>query len=1093
MSENLDPREELRARAARFNLDLDEVISQLRERLADEPTASEPEEVSIRLSDAAIRAAISDSYSPSEIGATDEDTELLGNSEVLMIGGRRRLRLSDPARRVVLQDAAGDFRYEEILQQALARDRKVPSAGDDIEAPSVWLRRFLSGTAVGLDGVSPTELRPAVSALGRLQGVSLPTRVTTLANAQRLLERAELLEPLRISIGALGDWDKTPTEDRFVGRKSELRQLRSFVDEIEAEGQLEALTRGIASLKQSIGSRFGTQNVPGVLMVVAPGGLGKSALMAKFVLDHALMQHRRFPFAYLDFDRAALQPRDPRHLLLEVTRQVGAQFPRLSGKMGDLREQIRRAIRDGGQSATPDHDPFDAFRKLLRDEVTQGERAVLIILDTMEIVQADPTAVSGVLAFVERMGSGGFTELRVVAAGRAEFPELLASTTTRDQGTKIELLPLSLGEAREMVQKLGTSLLGNDWKSEWTNRMAGKDSEPPERREPLSLRVAVEAMRDEPADMREELSLKIETLGEGADASFVGKLYQRRVLEHVRDEQVSKIAWPGLILRRVSVEIIRDFLAARCGVDPERAETVFNGLAREVWIVSRDGNTLRHVPELRARTLPLMRRYDATTFNAVNAAAIKYFGDRSEADPQARAEWIYHRLLGGEPYEQVDKNWQETGAQFLKDADQDFPQPREGDESGLGGESLRLARELKRAGDYLAARTSARLISETRLRRLSPRLALIHISRTAPEKGNLSDPTFDTTLAQIPLATIEPTDLSGVAETARTCLLVKTGQWTIRYARGIAEGSWHDQSITARTFCVARTAAWNPTQAPLLLAETLGTIDGFGRVPLGALIQTMAAARVRAIEIDRIDEIAARGLTERTSTPDATIGSAVLRVAIVFGNRSVIPATRLWLAQMTEALRANREFAFSSHEIAALGSDDEFIDAIRKPLESIDLTWDRLMSLASDPGNRTRLTDAALGPVVRDALRRRCDKEDIPTLRRLAAARDEDWIVPLAYAASRATNGAIPTETADFFDRHRAGGQSYLTRRFRSRPIPTDIVEILRRADEASDLAGGARLFAARGGANSVQDLGFLLDRYAEWRAAIDSILASPS
>ena len=86
-----------------------------------------------------------------------------------------------------------------------------------------------------LKTVSTTELRAAVAALERLRGVPLPESTPKLDDGQRLAEYAELLEPLRLTIGATGPWSEPPSADRFVGRSKKITQLRAFVDLIDLE------------------------------------------------------------------------------------------------------------------------------------------------------------------------------------------------------------------------------------------------------------------------------------------------------------------------------------------------------------------------------------------------------------------------------------------------------------------------------------------------------------------------------------------------------------------------------------------------------------------------------------------------------------------------------------------------------------------------------------------------------------------------------------------------------------------------------------------------------------------------------------------
>src|SRR6185369_12765398 len=98
--------------------------------------------------------------------------------------------------------------------------------------------------------------------------------------------------PLRLLIGAHGARDGIPRHDRFRGRADELKQLRAFVDELRSHGAMEAAIR----FSKRKGRALIGEEAPDLMMVVARGGLGKSTLLAKFVLDHALDQIQPFPF-----------------------------------------------------------------------------------------------------------------------------------------------------------------------------------------------------------------------------------------------------------------------------------------------------------------------------------------------------------------------------------------------------------------------------------------------------------------------------------------------------------------------------------------------------------------------------------------------------------------------------------------------------------------------------------------------------------------------------------------------------------------------------------------------------------------------------
>jgi hypothetical protein len=86
-----------------------------------------------------------------------------------------------------------------------------------------------------------------------------------------------------------------------------------------------------------------------------------------------------------------------------------------------------------------------------------------------------------------------------------------------------------------MADRLGHSLLGEAWRSVWAERVVGDSRDREERREPLAIRVAVELLRGaESYEAREELSKSIAIVGESASDDFIARLYERRILNHVR-------------------------------------------------------------------------------------------------------------------------------------------------------------------------------------------------------------------------------------------------------------------------------------------------------------------------------------------------------------------------------------------------------------------------------------------------------------------------------------------------------------------------------------------------------------------------------
>ncbi len=196
-------------------------------------------------SDAALHAALSDTFTVKEAGLADDPDKaaILDQSDVVMIGGRRRLRMSDECRGRILAAVRDTPRYRALLDDLCWRDDaefdKITS--DEVRLTSAWMRSFLWGTFGKFEDAPPSEMRAAVSALERLRHVPLPG-VPSLEDARRHLELAELLEPLRMLVGS-GPWVGERAGDRFVGREKELTRMRAYVDELESESAGEAISR----------------------------------------------------------------------------------------------------------------------------------------------------------------------------------------------------------------------------------------------------------------------------------------------------------------------------------------------------------------------------------------------------------------------------------------------------------------------------------------------------------------------------------------------------------------------------------------------------------------------------------------------------------------------------------------------------------------------------------------------------------------------------------------------------------------------------------------------------------------------------------
>jgi len=1114
----------LRAVLAEVGTRVDDRLIGLLRTMVTRPAKPAPEgSIDLPLSDGTIPAAISHSFALAPLGlsldvkisrvgsgdapiipdSASEQSALLAHSPVVVVGGQRRLMLTNRARASVINAAVGMSRFQEILAQESRQDvEKFDQISlDDVRLPSAWLRSFLTGTQGRLQNAPAREVRAAVEALECLQEV--PYQGPTLVAARRLRDFAELLEPLRILIGQRGGWEGAPLKDRFVGREDELQQLRSFVDELASKSTYESVSRFVHRNVRRAASFVGLRD-ESVFFIEARGGLGKSTLIAKFTLDHALSQERPFPFAYLDFDRGALQARNPMALLAEVARQVSLQ----SSDWQEVLTDFRANLRDEMSSTSPNMkvDPFQDFRGIVRTQITRGSRPFVLVLDTMEVVQYDPLSIEGIVEFVGRLAGGEheqvFEELKIVASGRADIPELRTSEGDRSERRHLRLAPLLHKDARLMVQKLGQWLMPDSWHETWGREIAGRMNDPPERREPLALRVAVELLRETPAEKRAELAHEIGRSGEAANEYFVGRLYERRILSHIRDEDVRRLAWPGLIFRRVTPALIQDPLAALCNVDPACAEQLFRALSSEVWMVEAAGaNVVRHRPDLRARTLPMMRRHTVPgvpSFEQVNLAAIQYYEKlhRRTGDWAFYAEWIYHRLLAGEDCSRIDRDWQPELTEHLLGAADDLERDSE-------------------QRSYLMSRTATGLLAPTLLQQLPPPLAFDHIARTGQQLGSFNESRIQPIVVDLASRT-SMSDDARYRHPAMGVLMIKSGRWSDRmtFDRGSGDAEWEAHAAFAARFKRARAEGLSGFLPESLLVGARRDLDpatipvlmdwrGVKDAPLRAWIQDLAYARlVNHDAVQSVEEMVVQ-LLEEAPICSSPSDIAALRTAVVFGRDCSRAAAQLWLRSHREGAWRRSAPSLSAAELRALlgahpKSNERAFATLSPLLRDVDISWLDFIGLLETSSRPIRVEHPSLANLLEETLERLiANRSDaaLQSLRKFFAARDEDWIVPIGYALARmqASTGKKPspvTERLAAYVSFAPRPGLFARRKSQLLQAPRDLLQVLRLADEASDLGPVVHLLAERSSdLRDAADLSILLARYVAWRQCINRIL----
>ncbi len=483
------------------------------------------------------------------------------------------------------------------------------------------LETYLRGTGVPVEQQSLAELSGSYQACEWLRDAGF-TNLPDRDGIQRRIDWLTLLEPFKHIAGK-----------HFQGRDRELAKLRSYVDVLPSSSWPEAMSRGV---------KRGLVKTRPPLLIYGPGGVGKSALLARFILDHARAPGiDRFPFIYLDFDRPDVDASEPLTLLIEAVRQLGIEYPDAC----DRCDQIRRDWLQPLAKSSPSTRRFRSaavhdFGSLIESLRASG-RPVLFVLDTFEEVQwRSDEYVTAIWRLIEDIQQV-VDRLRVCVSGRGQIA-----------GRRPEELPLTGLDEKASIGYLQASGV--------TDPVVARTLARQVRGNPLSLKLAAELFA------REGLKggrLDIDTRGyffkRVADGVIQRQLYQR-ILGHIHSEDVRRLAHPGLVLRRITPELILHVLAGPCHLNihsAAEARALFDELRREVSLVTpvSDG-VLEPRRDLRRLMLGLLETDEPRKVRAIRELAVAWYQSRPATSAE-RSEEIYHRLSLGQDPDVIDARW----------------------------------------------------------------------------------------------------------------------------------------------------------------------------------------------------------------------------------------------------------------------------------------------------------------------------------------------------------------------------------------------------------------------------------------------------
>ncbi|WP_354076001.1 AAA family ATPase [Bradyrhizobium sp. S3.5.5] len=464
-----------------------------------------------------------------------------------------------------------------------------------------------------------------------------------------MVERFDTIEPLRRLIGT-----------HFRGRYEELHVLRKHLHREEGSKR--------------------------VLKISGIGGSGKSALLGKLLLELEQSDERPSPWVYLDFDHPEVQPSNPARLIELIARRLGLLYvghpsSRFfyeieSASAGDPMESFRLGLPRGA----PPSELIQALDRVIRR--LQMEPSLLIVFDTFEQAQMQGRAVTSQLTETIEQILSALPYAQIVLSGRAvieAFPD----------STRIELGDLDNESADSALEALG--IKEQSFRARIT-RAIGTN--------PLSLTLAAAAIKSGQLTQDD-----VEVFIAGASGLEIqGRLYTR-ILGHISDGEVRRLAHPGLIVRRMTPGVIRNVLAKVCEINPDDAERLFERLPDHVALFEHDDaapdekGALRHRQDIREIMIQLMMRDPIWMdhLSEIHTKAIEHYQGRPYAI--TRAEELYHRLMRDDELEELDALWsQDLAASLGRSWLEPFPErARAWLALRLGRGDLRAPEELRHA------------------------------------------------------------------------------------------------------------------------------------------------------------------------------------------------------------------------------------------------------------------------------------------------------------------------------------------------------------------------------------------------------------
>lgn len=381
----------------------------------------------------------------------------------------------------------------------------------------------------------------------------------------------------------------------------------------------------------------------GAMVVSGIGGIGKSSLIANFLLERP----ETTLLFWLDFDRADLAPDDGESIVSLLIEQLSVQDPKAQniemkeGAWEKAAVLLGSRIASAAKSSQPPILVMDGF------EVAQHERRYHEIWDTLEKIMSRTK------------------NLKVIVSGRAPVDHL---TLNGKPATPLALKGMKEVDAVSWLEKNNftePSLVSHIIKE--TGCI------------PLGLKLAVRYVQD---------GNKMSDLPMNLSAIMVQGFFYTRILDRLIDDSLRPLAKDILIVRKVSLGVLTNVFHDAL---PEKTTPmeIFERLASEFALVTeaRDYSPQTNTaeasaelptfidvrPEVRIATIKLLEQDHKARVEEIDRRAAKFFSSKSSRSPEMAAEAIYHFLRLGK-INKAEKLWKPNRSKFLETAVDEIPE-----------------------------------------------------------------------------------------------------------------------------------------------------------------------------------------------------------------------------------------------------------------------------------------------------------------------------------------------------------------------------------------------------------------------------------